>query len=203
MEKKTLLEEEIKEFEEDLEIAFAKLETVIKKPIKNQEIYLEQLKLRKRFIAWTEKKFKLLKGKSPNFVNRREVFYCEMGYNVGSEQFNKRPVVILQNDRGNRSSETTICAPITTHQGCYIFEQDGKPLYRFNDFLGRPKVKKLDYYEIPIQVEEDSSVQLKGFINIAQIRTISKKRLSHNPVAKITEDNDMEIKKAFEKLIFS
>lgn len=203
MEKNTLLEEEIKEFEEDLEIAFAKLETAIKKPIKNQEIYLEQLKRRKQFIAWTEKKFKMLRGKSPKYVNRREVFYCEMGYNVGSEQFSKRPVVILQNDRGNRSSETTICAPITTHQGCSTFVEDGKPMYRFNDSLGRPKIKRLDYYEIPIEVEDDSSVQLKGFINIAQIRTISKKRLSFNPVAKITEENDMQIKKAFEKLIFS
>lgn len=203
IEKSKSLDELIKDRSEELDFAFSQLETVVNKPIKKKEIYIKQLKLRKDFITWTTQKFKMLSGSSPKHVYKREVFYCDMGYNVGSEQFSNRPVVILQNDRGNSSSETTICAPITTHQNCVIFEENGRKYYKYKDDNGEEKIKKLDYYEVPIELEPTSRKKLKGFINIAQIRTISKKRLSKNPVAKITVENDKKVKVAFNKLLFS
>lgn len=44
---------------------------------------------------------------------RGEVYYANLGKGVGSEQEGSRPVVILQNDMGNRYSPTTIVAPIS------------------------------------------------------------------------------------------
>lgn len=44
---------------------------------------------------------------------RGELYYAVLGQGVGSEQSGTRPVVILQNDVGNRYSPTTIVAPIS------------------------------------------------------------------------------------------
>ena len=47
-------------------------------------------------------------------VKRGEVYYADLSPVVGAEQGGVRPVVIIQNDRGNRNSPTVIVAPITT-----------------------------------------------------------------------------------------
>ena len=47
-------------------------------------------------------------------VHRGEVFYADLSPVVGSEQGGVRPVLILQNDIGNRYSPTVICAAITS-----------------------------------------------------------------------------------------
>ena len=44
---------------------------------------------------------------------RGELYYADLGKGIGSEQEGCRPVVILQNDMGNRYSPTTIAAPIS------------------------------------------------------------------------------------------
>ena len=44
---------------------------------------------------------------------RGELYYADLGEGVGSEQEGCRPVIILQNDMGNRYSPTTIAAPIS------------------------------------------------------------------------------------------
>ena len=49
-------------------------------------------------------------------VYRGEVYYAELSPVIGSEQGGIRPVLILQNNTGNRHSPTTIIAPITSVQ---------------------------------------------------------------------------------------
>lgn len=44
---------------------------------------------------------------------RGELYYAVLSQGVGSEQSGTRPVVVLQNDVGNRYSPTTIVAPIS------------------------------------------------------------------------------------------
>lgn len=46
-------------------------------------------------------------------VKRGEIYYANLCPIVGSEQGGIRPVLILQNDRGNRNSPTTIVAAMT------------------------------------------------------------------------------------------
>ena len=48
-------------------------------------------------------------------VRRREIYYADLSPVVGSEQGGIRPVLIIQNDVGNRHSPTVICAPITSN----------------------------------------------------------------------------------------
>lgn len=47
-------------------------------------------------------------------VRRGDIFYADMGENVGSEQNGMRPVLVLQNDVGNEHSPTIIVAVLTS-----------------------------------------------------------------------------------------
>lgn len=50
-------------------------------------------------------------------VKRGDVYYADLRPVVGSEQGGVRPVLIVQNDTGNRHSPTVICAAITSQMG--------------------------------------------------------------------------------------
>lgn len=49
-------------------------------------------------------------------VKRGEIYYADLSPVVGSEQGGMRPVLIVQNDVGNRYSPTIIAAAITSQQ---------------------------------------------------------------------------------------
>lgn len=86
-------------------------------------------------------------------VRRGDIFYADLRPVVGSEQGGIRPVLIIQNDIGNRHSPTVICAAITS---------------RMN------KAKLPTHVELEAgryQIVKDSVILLE------QLRTIDKKRL--------------------------
>lgn len=49
-----------------------------------------------------------------NSVKRGDIFYADLSPVVGSEQGGTRPVLIVQNDMGNKHSPTVIAAAITS-----------------------------------------------------------------------------------------
>ena len=62
-------------------------------------------------------------------IRRGDIFYADLSPVVGSEQGGLRPVLIIQNDVGNRYSPTVIAAAITsrigkTHQWIWFFGWD-------------------------------------------------------------------------------
>ena len=50
-------------------------------------------------------------------VKRGDIFYADLSPVIGSEQGGLRPVLIVQNDVGNRYSPTVIAAAITSKMG--------------------------------------------------------------------------------------
>ena len=50
-------------------------------------------------------------------MKRGDIFYADLSPVVGSEQGGVRPVLIIQNDTGNRHSPTVIAAAITSQTG--------------------------------------------------------------------------------------
>jgi mRNA interferase MazF len=87
-------------------------------------------------------------------VKRGDIFFADLSPVVGSEQGGFRPVLIIQNDIGNRFSPTVIVAAITAQI---------------------QKAKLPTHVEIPSEpygLERDSVVLLE------QIRTIDKQRLT-------------------------
>ncbi|HHZ02018.1 MAG TPA: type II toxin-antitoxin system PemK/MazF family toxin [Tissierellia bacterium] len=180
-----------------------KLNTLIIKENKIESIWLEHLNLGKSILEWTIRKYKLSFSGEPKVVKKNYIFYCELGYNIGSEQNGKRPVVILQNDKGNSSSNTTIAAPITTHRGMTIVGKTtkGKTIVEYINDDGTKSRKVLDYYEIPVEIEPGYKKEIIGYINLAHVRTISKKRLDKSHVAIITKETNNKIAEGFKKLL--
>ena len=70
----------------------------------------------KQYLQWIDETVRLdaiSAHSSKRKVFRGQVYWCHFGINIGSEQSEKRPCVIVQNDKGNLSSPNTIVAPIT------------------------------------------------------------------------------------------
>ena len=84
---------------------------------------------------------------------RGDMYFADLGQGIGSEQAGNRPVVIIQNDVGNRHSPTVICAAITS---------------------------KMNKAKLPTHVELDTrrcNMVKDSVILLEQLRTIDKMRL--------------------------
>ena len=49
-------------------------------------------------------------------IRRGDIYYAHLGECVGSEQGGNRPVLIIQNDMGNKHSPTVICAVFSSRK---------------------------------------------------------------------------------------
>ena len=88
-----------------------------------------------------------------NKIRRNEIYLANLGNTVGSEERGIRPVLIIQNDIGNKHSPTTIIIPIT---------------------------KRIEtQYSIPthIEIEAFGKMKYKATIMAEQIKVIDKRRL--------------------------
>ena len=86
-------------------------------------------------------------------IKRGDIFYADLRPVVGSEQGGVRPVLIIQNDIGNKHSPTVICAAITS---------------------------KMNKAKLPTHIEIDASsyaIIRDSVILLEQLRTIDKLRL--------------------------
>lgn len=86
-------------------------------------------------------------------VKRGDIFYADLSPVVGSEQGGLRPVLIVQNDVGNKYSPTVIAAAITS---------------------------KLDKAKLPTHIDvyaEEFGLAKNSVVLLEQIRTLDKRRL--------------------------
>lgn len=100
-------------------------------------------------------------------VKRGEIYYADLNPVVGSEQGGMRPVLVIQNDKGNLHSPTVIVAAITS-KSCK------KPLPT--------------HIELPARV---LGLGKTSIILTEQIRTIDKKRLQEK--IGFLDENNMEL----------
>ena len=104
-------------------------------------------------------------------VRKGDIFYADLSQVIGSEQGGIRPVVILQNDIGNRFSQTTIVAIITS---------------------------KLTKAKMPTHIcidAEQYGLNKKSIILVEQIRTIDKRRIKEK-LGKLNQEDIKKIDKA-------
>ena len=86
-------------------------------------------------------------------VRRGDIYFADLSPVVGSEQGGVRPVLIIQNDMGNRYSPTVIAAAITSRQ---------------------------DKADLPTHIKVSalsSGLQKDSVVLLEQIRTLDKSRL--------------------------
>lgn len=82
-------------------------------------------------------------------MKKGDIYYADLSPAYGSEQGGKRPVLIVQNDVGNKYAPTVIVAPLTSRH---------KP-------------------SLPTHVVEREATQVTSVILCEQVRTIDKSRL--------------------------
>ena len=84
-------------------------------------------------------------------IRRSEIYYADLNPVKGSEQGGVRPVLIIQNDKGNKHSPTTIVAAITS---------------------------KLDKHRLPTHVGvKTDGLPLNSLVLLEQICTMDKSRI--------------------------
>lgn len=106
-------------------------------------------------------------------VQRGDIYYADLRPVVGSEQGGVRPVLIIQNDVGNRHSPTVICAAITS---------------------------QMNKAKLPTHVELHSDqydLARDSVVLLEQLRTIDKKRLK-DKVCHLDNQILLKIDKALE-----
>lgn len=99
-------------------------------------------------------------------VRRGDIYYADLSPVVGSEQGGIRPVIIIQNDIGNRYSPTVIVAAITS---------------------------QINKAKLPTHVEissEEYGLNKDSVVLLEQVRTLDKRRLKEK-IGRMT-DEDME-----------
>ena len=94
-------------------------------------------------------------------VKRGDIFYADLSPVIGSEQGGIRPVLIVQNDVGNKYSPTVIAAAITSKTG---------------------KTKLPTHIDVHCSAEsvEDYGLARDSVILLEQVRTIDKRRLKEH-----------------------
>lgn len=108
-------------------------------------------------------------------VKRGELYYADLSPVVGSEQGGIRPVLVVQNDIGNKYSPTVIAAAITS---------------------------KLNKAKMPTHIELSSKeygLEKDSVVLLEQIRTIDKSRLRE----KIGELNDFKMNQVNKAMMIS
>ena len=194
------MDKRISDLQSEIDNEVNLLKSRLLKNVSDKAKYIKRLEQNLQYIQWVNKKLKISMNSRKYTVAQREVYYCDLGINIGSEQGENRPVVILQNDFGNRSGNTTIVAPITSHENSVQDDDDKKKYYiDMVDMNGNPYRKYLDYYEVPIVIEDKSGGNIHGFVNIAHIREIDRKRICSRKTATITKDCFKDIKTAISK----
>lgn len=108
-------------------------------------------------------------------IKRGDIYYADLSPVVGSEQGGVRPVLIVQNDVGNRFSPTVIAAAITSQQS---------------------KAKMPTHIAIGAA---SSGLAKDSVVLLEQVRTIDKKRL----IGKMGAVDNSEMKKINEAISVS
>ena len=111
-------------------------------------------------------------------VHRGEVFYADLSPVVGSEQGGVRPVLIVQNEIGNRHSPTVIAAAITS---------------------------RLDKARLPTHINiraADTGLAKDSIVLLEQIRTLDKHRLRER-AGQITPEDQKRVDQALDDLWYS
>ena len=106
-------------------------------------------------------------------VHRGEVFYADLSPVVGSEQGGVRPVLIVQNEIGNRHSPTVIAAAITS---------------------------RLDKARLPTHINiraADTGLAKDSVVLLEQIRTLDKHRLRER-AGQITPEDQKRVDQALD-----
>ena len=117
---------------------------LLEPPAKNGRLFATYRRIG-GLIAIIPKDWKYLRG---------DIYYADMEPHIGSEQGGTRPVVVLQNDVGNRYAPTLIVATVTSH------------------------TEKKKYQPTHVLIEQNPAFSRPSVVLLEQIFTIDKERIN-------------------------
>ena len=107
-----------------------------------------------------------------DWVYRRgDIYFADLDPVVGSEQGGTRPVIVIQNDTGNKHSPTLIVATVTT------------------------RIRKKENMPTHLLIKDNPAFREASVVQLEQIRTIDKSRID-NYLGKVTPHEMVAIEKA-------
>ena len=107
-----------------------------------------------------------------DWVYRRgDIYFADLDPVVGSEQGGTRPVIVIQNDTGNKHSPTLIVATVTT------------------------RIRKKENMPTHLLIKDNPAFREASVVQLEQIRTIEKCRID-NYLGKVTPHEMVAIEKA-------
>ena len=107
-----------------------------------------------------------------DWVYRRgDIYFADLDPVVGSEQGGTRPVIVIQNDTGNKYSPTLIVATVTT------------------------KIRKKENMPTHLLIKDNPAFREASVVQLEQLRTIDKSRID-DYLGKVTPRDMMAIEKA-------
>ena len=107
-----------------------------------------------------------------DWVYRRgDIYFADLDPVVGSEQGGTRPVIVIQNDTGNKHSPTLIVATVTT------------------------RIRKKENMPTHLLIKDNPAFREASVVQLEQIRTIDKCRID-NYLGKVTPREMVAIEKA-------
>ena len=107
-----------------------------------------------------------------DWVYRRgDIYFADLDPGVGSEQGGTRPVIVIQNDTGNKHSPTLIVATVTT------------------------RIRKKENMPTHLLIKDNPAFREASVVQLEQIRTIDKCRID-NYLGKVTPHEMVAIEKA-------
>ena len=101
---------------------------------------------------------------------RGDIYYADMEPHIGSEQGGTRPVVVLQNDVGNRYAPTLIVATVTS------------------------RTEKKRYQPTHVLIAHNTAFEKPSVVQLEQIFTIDKSRIQRFQ-GRLTQNEMQEIEK--------
>ena len=101
---------------------------------------------------------------------RGDIYFADMEPHIGSEQGGTRPVVVLQNDVGNRYAPTLIVATVTS------------------------RTEKKRYQPTHVLIAHNTAFEKPSVVQLEQIFTIDKSRIQRF-LGRLTQDEMQEIEK--------
>jgi mRNA interferase MazF len=112
----------------------------------------------------------------PNLqIKRGDIYFANLDPVLGRETGKTRPVLVIQNDIGNKYSPTTIVSIITEYS------------------------EKKASYPICVAVKKGRGLKKDSIVNLSQIRTIDKKRLITPKLSALSKNIMVKIDDAIKK----
>ncbi|GAA0739456.1 type II toxin-antitoxin system PemK/MazF family toxin [Clostridium oceanicum] len=116
-----------------------------------------------KYVEWVNNGIEMndnVKNRIRIVPKRGEVWTCELGQNIGSEENKIRPVIVIQNNTGNQNAPTTIVVPISN---------------RPKKIAVHISIRNGDFHLV-----EGEKMEITGTVLAEQIRVVSKARLGRH-----------------------